>query len=94
MQADNECGYNSPPHLLQLLALSSKLGLEVGDHAEGGGGVQGVLGVVHGAQVEGVVIAVQQLLHEGLVVNHACGLRVILQPAWQGLVSQQGTFSQ
>ncbi len=56
--------------LLQLVALSSKLGLQVGDHVEGGGGVQSVLGVVHRAQVQGVVVAVQQLLHQCLVVNH------------------------
>ena len=66
--------------LLQLVALGSELGLEVGDHVEGGSGIQRVLCVVHGAQVQGVVVAVQQLLHQGLVVNHPCGLGVVLHP--------------
>ncbi len=33
--------------LLQLVALDSQLSLEVGDHVEGGGGIQSVLGIVH-----------------------------------------------
>ena len=55
--------------LLKLEALSNELGLQVGDHVEGGGGIQSVLSVVHSPQIQGVVVAVQQLLHEGLVVN-------------------------
>ena len=62
---------NVDADLLKLVALSNKLGLQVGDHVEGGGCIQSVLSVVHSPQIQGVVVAVQQLLHEGLVVNHS-----------------------
>ena len=68
----------APAYLLQLVPLSSKLPLEVGDHVKGGGGVQSVLCVVHSAQVQRIVVAVQQLLHQSLVVNHSTGLGVVL----------------
>ena len=72
------------PYLLQALGLRPDPTAQARTQTGHSGCLQRVLGVVHRPQVQRVVVAVQQLLHQLLVVDAPRRLRVVLQGQGNG----------